>query len=226
MNRIVALAVTSFALAAFAGKDGALTVSCDKCGAFQGIQVLIDGAEVSSVGPSVHVDHVSPGDHEVKIVKWKSPFATEQYWTGMVKFVPGIELRAKASKGNLEIYGRGPYTPPPPPAPVVTGPSEQQINTARESIADAQESLDDLQERVEDSDDDCSTKLLGRLGSLEDALHDAKKQTSRSQVDTAVQRASDARRIIDDRCESRSSKKWGKSIDRVIARLQNASQSL
>lgn len=144
-------------------------------------------------------------------------------YTGIVNFPAGTELRAKATKGKLDIYGKGDYTPP---APVVQGPSAEQINAARDLIAEAKESLDDLQEKLEDSDEDCSTRLIGRVGSLEDAISDAERSTGRGEVDAAIQKAFDAQKVILGKCSKKASKKWSKPMDRVVARLQGASKYL
>lgn len=221
MRATLFIASLLIATAAFA-QNGALTISCGDCGAFQAIQVLLDGQDMGTNQPVRLVD-VSPGDHEVKVIKWKSPFATEVLSTGLVHFVAGTELRAKATKGKLEIYGKGAWTPPPPP---VTGPTREQLDDARALLDEAKDDLDELQERVEDADDECTGKLLGRLGSLEDALGDALRAPGRSAVDVALQRAVDSQRLISSRCEKRSAKKWSRSIDRVVGKLQAAARGL
>ncbi|MFZ5441806.1 MAG: hypothetical protein ACOZQL_17515 [Myxococcota bacterium] len=215
---LLSFAVSTAALA----QTGAITISCGECNAFQSIQVVLDGQDMGANQP-MRVINVSPGDHEVKVIKWKSPFATEVLYTGMVNFLPGTELRAKATKGKLDIYGKGAWAPPPPP---VTGPSREQLDEARALVDDAKENVDELQERVEDADDDCTGKLLGRLGSLEDALGDAQRATNRNTVDAALQRALDAQKLISSRCEKRSSKKWNRNIERVVAKLQGAARVL
>lgn len=216
-----ALLTSLLASAAFA-QTSAISISCGECGVFQSIQVVFDGQDMGANQP-MRITEVSPGQHEVKVIKWKSPFATEVLYTGMVDFPAGTELRAKATKGKLDIYGKGSYTPP---APVVQGPSAEQIEAARDLIEEAKESVDDLQDKLEDSDEDCTTKVIGRLGSLEDALSDASRSTGRGEVDAALQRALDAQKVILGKCSKRSSKKWSKPMDRVVARLQNASRYL
>jgi hypothetical protein len=217
MNRLPILlcVLSSLALA----QNGAITISCGECGAFQSIQVVFDGQDMGANQPMRIID-VVPGEHEVKVIKWKSPFTTEVLYTGMVNFLPGLELRAKATKGKLDIYGKGPYTP------AVQGPTAEQVEAARGFIAEAKESLDELQEKVEDGDDDCTSKVLGRLGALEDTLGEASRNTSRAWVDAAVAKALDAQKLINGKCDKRSSKKWSKPIDRVVARLQNANRYL
>jgi hypothetical protein len=220
MSRLPLL-LTLAASFAFA-QNSALSVSCGECGVFQAIQVIFDGRDMGANQP-MRITDISPGEHEVKVIKWKSPFATEALYTGMVNFPPGTELRAKATKGKLEIYGKGAYTPP---APVVQGPSAEQLEAARGFIEEAKDSVNDLQDRLEDADDDCIDRLLGRLGSLEDALEDAQRRTGRNEVDAALQRAFDAQKVIVGKCSKKSSKKWSKPIDRVVARLQSASRYL
>jgi hypothetical protein len=219
-----ALLLSLVSFSAFA-QNAAINISCGECGVFQSIQVIFDGQDMGANQP-LRITDVAPGDHEVKVIKWKSPFATEVLYTGIVNFPAGTELRAKATKGKLDIYGKGAYTPPPPPEPVVQGPSVEQINAARDLIAEAKESLDDLQEKLEDSDEDCTTKLIGRLGSLEDALSDAERSTGRGEVDAAIQKAFDAQKVIVGKCSKKASKKWSKPMDRVVARLQGASKYL
>ncbi|MFT3712659.1 MAG: hypothetical protein QM817_33840 [Archangium sp.] len=203
-------------------QNSAISISCGECSPFQSIQVVFDGQDMGANQPMRIID-VSPGQHEVKVIKWKSPFTTEVLYTGMVDFPKGTELRAKATKGKLDIYGKGAYTPP---APVVTGPTQEQVDAARGLVDDAKEQLDELQEKVEDADDECSGKVLGRLGSLEDAMGEALRATSRESIDAAVNRALDAQKTINAKCEKRSTKKWSKNMERVVARLQNASRSL
>ncbi|MFO0598020.1 MAG: hypothetical protein U0228_22145 [Myxococcaceae bacterium] len=221
MSRML-LAVVSFVSTAALAQNAAITVNCGECGPFQSIQVIFDGQDMGANQPLRIVD-VSPGEHELKVIKWKSPFTTEVLYTGMVNFPAGTELRAKATKGKLDVYGKGSYVPP---APVVTGPTQDQVNQARALLDDAKDSLDELEEKVEDADDECSGKLLGRLGSLDDAIVTALRETGRNNVDFAVQKAAEAQKLISAKCEKRSSKKWGKNIDRVVARLQNASRAL
>jgi predicted S18 family serine protease len=216
-----ALLLSLVSLSAFA-QNSAISISCGECGVFQSIQVVFDGQDMGANQP-MRITNVAPGDHEVKVIKWKSPFATEVLYTGIVNFPAGTELRAKATKNKLDIYGRGDYTPP---APVVQGPSAEQVAAARDLIAEAKESLDDLQEKLEDSDEDCTTKLIGRLGSLEDALSDAERSTGRGEVDAAIQKAFDAQKVIMGKCSKKASKKWSKPMDRVVARLQGASKYL
>jgi hypothetical protein len=221
MNRTLLLASFLLASSAFA-QTGAITISCGECGAFQAIQVTLDGQDMGTNQP-VRIINVAPGEHEVKVIKWKSPFATDVLYQGMVTFHAGTELRAKATKGKLDIYGKGAWTPPPPP---VIGPTREQIDDARALLDEAKDNLDELQEKVEDSDDECTTKLLGRLGSLEDAIGDAQRATGRELIDVAIGRALDAQKLINGRCEKRSAKKWNKNIDRVVAKLQGAGRGL
>jgi len=220
MNRLPLLLslVASLALA----ENSAISISCGECGVFQSIQVVFDGQDMGANQP-MRITDVSPGEHEVKVIKWKSPFATEVLYTGVVNFPAGTELRAKATKGKLDIYGKGAYTPPPP---VVQGPSAEQVEAARGLLDEAKESLDELQERLEDSDEDCTGKLLGRLGALEDALGEAQRSTNRGWVDAAISRAIEAQKVINGKCSKRAAKKWSKPMDRVVSRLQNANRYL
>ncbi len=203
-------------------QNAAISISCGECGVFQSIQVVFDGQDMGANQPMRIVD-VSPGAHEVKVIKWKSPFATEVLYTGLVNFPAGTELRAKATRGKLDIYGKGTYTPP---APLVQGPTAEQLEAARGFIDEAKESLDELQERLEDSDEDCTAKVIGRLGSLEDAVGEAQRSPRRGEVDMAIARALEAQKTILGKCSKRAVKKWSKPMDRVVARLQNASRYL
>lgn len=214
----LSLFISSTALA----QNAAISISCGECSPFQSIQVVFDGQDMGANQPMRIVD-VSPGQHEVKVIKWKSPFTTEVLYQGMVDFPRGTELRAKATKGKLDIYGKGDYAPP---APVVTGPTQEQVDQARGYVDEAKDSLDELQERVEDGDDECSARVLGRLGSLEDALGDALRATNRDTLNYAVSKAQEAQKLISQKCGKKSAKKWSKNMDRVVARLQTASRSL
>lgn len=216
---VVSLLTSTLSLAQYA----AITVQCGDCGAFQGIQLNLDGTQVGGVSQAPRIVDIEPGDHELKVIKWVSPFKTDVLFEGVLTFPKGTELRAKASKARWDIYGRGSYTPA---APVVTGPNQQQVDTARSWLDEASESLEELQERVEDGDDDCVGKLSGRLGSLEDAVRDAKQNTAREWVDAALDKAGDAQKVLAAKCEKRSAKKWGKGLERVVAKLQNARRAL
>lgn len=219
MVRLLAVTVVVFAGGSWA-QNGALSVSCADCGAFQGLQLYLDGVDM---GMTQRIVEIGPGDHEVKVVKWKSPFSTEVLYSGVLGFPRGTELRAKASKGKLEVYGKGPYTPA---APVVTGPNEQQRADAIAWLDEAKESVDELQERIEGSDDECVGRLAGRLGSLEDAINDARRTPRRDWADAALSKAIEAQKVLGSRCGERNVRKWGKPMDRVVSRLQSASRSL
>lgn len=214
----------SWLLAATAAlaQSSAITISCGDCSVFQGLQVLLDGADMGANQP-MRIVNVAPGKHEVKVIKWNGPFTTEALYTGVVDFPAGTELRARASKGKLDIYGSGPYTPPPP---VARGPSEEQVADARAKLGEAKEYLVELKERVEDGDDDCLSRLAGRLGALEDALDDARQVTERAAVDTALGKALEAQKVLGTRCHRRNVQRWSKPLDRVVARLQGASREL
>lgn len=219
----ISLAVVLLTSTVGLAQPAAITVQCGDCGAFQGLQLNLDGTQVGGVAQAPRIIDIEPGDHELKVIKWVSPFKTDVLFEGVLNFPKGTELRAKASKAKWEIYGRGSYTPA---APVVTGPSQQQVDAARGWLEEANESLEDLQERVEDGDDECVGKLSGRLGSLEDALRDAKQNTGRAWVDAALNKALDAQKVLSGKCEKKSVKKWGKGLDRVVAKLQNAQRAL
>ncbi|MGV3622685.1 MAG: hypothetical protein ACO1OB_17835 [Archangium sp.] len=215
----VAVLTSTFALA----QPAAITVQCGDCGAFQGIQLNLDGTQIGGVSQAPRIIDIEPGEHELKVIKWVSPFKTDVLFEGVITFPRGTELRAKASKAKWDVFGRGSYTPA---APVVTGPNPQQIDTARGWLDEANESLEELQERVEDGDDACVGKLSGRLGSLEDALRDAKQNTDRAWIDAALNKAADAQKVLTGKCEKKTAKKWGKSLDRVVSKLQNAQRAL
>ena len=218
MIRAALLSLCLLAVPAFA-QNSAISISCGDCNPFQAIQVLLDGADIQT-NASVRIIDIAPGQHEVKVVKWVSPFATDVLFSGVVNFPPNIELRAKATKDKLDIYGRGPYTAP------VTGPSGGQVAAARSSLGEAKEYLEELKERVEDGDDACSAKVSGRLGALEDALADATNQTDRGMVDFALGKAVEAQKVVNSKCGRRTAQKWARPMDRVVARLQAASRAL
>ncbi|HEY3449454.1 MAG TPA: hypothetical protein VGK67_24075 [Myxococcales bacterium] len=94
--------------------SSALRINCGDCNAFQAIQVILDGEDIKT-DASVQVVGIAPGRHDLKLVKWVNPFKTETYYEGVVDFPAGTELRAKVTKGKLDIYGRGQYAPPTPP---------------------------------------------------------------------------------------------------------------
>ena len=79
---------------------------------------------------------------------------------------------------------------------------------------------------MESSDDECVGKLAGRLGSLSDAVEDARGQTDRGWVDAATNKALDAQKVLSTRCGKRNISKWSRPLNRVVARLQSASRSL
>ena len=118
-------------------QNAAISISCGDCGVFQSIQVVFDGQDMGAHQPMRIVD-VSPGEHEVKVIKWKSPFATEVLYTGIVNFPAGTELRAKATKGKFDIYGKGAYTPP---APVVLAESALDDSVTADRVSSAIASL-------------------------------------------------------------------------------------
>ncbi|MGC4123130.1 MAG: hypothetical protein QM765_52895 [Myxococcales bacterium] len=94
--------------------NSALRVSCGDCNPFQAIQVILDGADLRT-DASVHVVDIAPGRHNLRLVKWINPFKIETYYEGVVDFPPGTELRAKVTRGKLDIYGRGQWSAPVPP---------------------------------------------------------------------------------------------------------------
>src|SRR6476620_12328688 len=105
-----ALLLSLVSFSAFA-QNAAINISCGDCGIFQSIQVVFDGQDMGANQP-LRITDISPGDHEVKVIKWKSPFATEVLYTGIVNFPAGTELRAKATKGKLDIYFKVSHPPP------------------------------------------------------------------------------------------------------------------
>lgn len=93
--------------------NSALLVSCGDCNAFQAIQVILDGADIRT-DASVRVVDIAPGRHSIKLVKWVNPFKTETYYEGVLDFPAGTELRAKVTRGKLDVYGRGQWAAPAP----------------------------------------------------------------------------------------------------------------
>lgn len=223
MLRVLVFVIAALAAPALA--QSALQVNCGDCGTFQAIQVLIDGVD-SGTNQSVYIENLATGRHEVKVVKWVSPFSTEELYVGYLDFPHGVVLRAKASKGKLEVYGQGKYTPPPPPERVAQGPSADQRANARAWLDEAKEQLDDVKDRVEASDDECVGKLSGRLGALDDAIDDARAQTDRDYVDVATNKAIEAQRVLGSKCGKRNVTKWSKPLGRVVTKLQSAARSL
>ena len=229
LRALVVVTVVFSAGFAFAQPTGALQISCGDCGAFQAIQVYLDGQSMATGNPVTLTD-LAAGVHEVRVVKWKNPFKTEEVHTGRGTVLAGKELRIKATPGKLDVYGTSAWAPPPPPpAPVVVmdaPPPPGDARRAEDLLDDAREALRDLQDRVDDTDDECSGKLLARLGSLEDSLKDAKRSLSRRDLREALRRVTDAQKVVQGRCESRDAKKWGKTLDRIADRLDKADREL
>lgn len=218
--RALALAVVVLAAPCFA-QASALVVTCGDCGAFQAIQVLLDGQDMAT-NTSVRVVDISPGGHQVKVVKWVSPFSTEVLYDGVVDFPGGVELRARATKGKLDVFGRGTYAPPAPPP---QGPSDAAVQDARDALRDAKDQVAELQDDVADGSDDCVPRLSGRLGALEDALDDGLDRTDASAVGVAQDKAEAARRALGD-CGKRRRERWSKTLGRVESRLGKAARAL
>lgn len=225
------LTLLVLAAPALAQKTGALQISCGDCGAFQAIQVYLDGQSMATGNP-VNLTDIAAGVHEVRVVKWKNPFKTEEVHTQRITVLANKELRIKATPGKLDVYGTSAWAPPPPPpepaGPPVAADDGPQGDTrrAQDLLDDARDALKDLQDRVDDADDECSGKLLGRLGALEDALKDASRSLSRRDVKDALRSAGDAQRVVQGRCANRDARKWGKTLDRIIERLQKADREL
>ena len=128
---IPAVAVALFSTSALA--QSALVISCGDCGAFEVLEVSVDGQSVSpgQAQASYRVE-LTPGEHEIQTWKWVNPFKREDLATQVLRFPKNTELRVKASFNKLNVYGKGKLEPAPPP-----GPSQEAVNDAADLIAEA-----------------------------------------------------------------------------------------
>lgn len=221
--RFAAIFITCCAAQTFAAS--AFQVSCSDCSQFQEIQVLIDGVNMGRQ-QSIFIENIAPGRHEMKVVKWFSPFSARSLYVGYVDFPDRTVLRAKALEGRLDIYGRSDYGPPPPPPPAERASRGEQGADASAWLDEAREHLGDLQERVVRSGDECAKGLSARLGALADALDDARARVRRRRVDAAEDEAAAAQELLETRCRRHNARHWGQSLERVLRNLRRASREL
>lgn len=220
MKSFVAAAVALCSTAAAA--QSALVIKCADCGAFEAIEVAVDGAPVNTgnLQASVRVD-VTPGDHEVQVWKWVNPFKREDVATQVLRFPKGYELRVNAKLGKLEVYGKGKLEAPPP-----SGPSQDQVNTAADLIAEASDYLREAADYNDDEDSNCQSKVAAKLEVIEDNLKELRGNVDQGLLRKTATKASDTQELVDSKCPGRVRKALSKKLGKVVARLDKASAAL
>jgi hypothetical protein len=187
---------------------GTLIVTCD-CN----FSLFLDGSEMNTgnIRNNVRVDNVEPGRHSIQISMWSNPFHHEVIYDGYVDVTPGAELRAKASRGKLEIYGKSPNNPPPPAFDSVK---------FNELLGDVVDILKEAQEAAEDDDDTkCASKVGGKLEALRDMVKDLRHDPSRAGVVKAQRKLQDVQEAADDKCSRRVAKKVDKKLEKASLHL-------
>jgi hypothetical protein len=205
-------------------QDAALLVNCGNCNMFQGIEVVLDGESINTgVQATARVVGISPGEHEVKVFKWNSPFSRDELATAMLKFPAGTELRVKANPGELTVYGKGKYEAPPP---VATGPSAEQQRVARDLIGEAADYVAEAAEANEDDDSRCQGKVGAKLELISDNLKELRAELDLALMRKTLTKAEETQALIGKECPTRVSKSLGKKMNKVVARLEKASSEL
>ncbi len=219
--KLLSLILGLFAAPAFA-QDAALVINCGTCNAFQGIEVLIDGAPVNTgnIQSSVRVE-VSPGDHEVKAIKWNSPFSRDELASGVLKFPKGVELRVRADAGKLNVYGRGKLEPAPP-----AGPSADALRAAGDLISEARDYLKEAIEYNDDEESKCQSKVSAKLEILDEGLKELGGELDPVALKKTTGKAGEAQSFIESHCPGRVSASLGKKLGKVVARLEKARAEL
>lgn len=220
MKSLVAVAVALFSTAAAA--QSALVINCGECGAFEGLEVAIDGQTINqgNIQSSVRAD-VTPGDHEIQVWKWVNPFKREDVVTKVLRFPKGVELRVKASFNKLDIYGKGKLEAPAP-----AGPSQEQVNAAADLIAEANDYAREAAEYNDDEDSRCQSKVAAKLEVITDNLKDLRSQIDYGLLQKTATKASDTQRLVENDCPKSVRKTLGKKLGKIVARLDKASAAL
>ena len=187
---------------------GSLVVTCD-CN----FGLWLDGVEMNTgnIRNNARADNVGPGRHAVKIDSWTSPFHHEVIYDGYVDVPPGSEVRAKASKGKLEVFGQAALAPPAPAFDA--GKFNELLGEAVDYVKEAQEANED------DDDSKCTTKVGGKLEALRDLLKDLRHEPSKAIVRKAQKKLQDAQELADDKCSKKIAKKIDKKLDKASSRL-------
>jgi len=219
-TRIVVVLLALSAAPALA--QSALVINCGDCNGFQGIEVAVDGYVVNTgnIQASVRVD-VSPGDHEVQVWKWTSPFSREDVASQVLRFPKGVELRVKALPGKLNVYGKGKLEAPPP-----AGPSQEAVNAASDLIAEAADYAREAAEYNDEEDSRCQSKVAGKLEVINDNLKELRGNLDVGLLRKTATKASDTQALVDTECPGRVKKSLGKKLGKVVARLDKASATL
>lgn len=220
MKNFCFVVLASFSTAAQA--QSALVIACGDCGAFQGIEVAVDGQTVNAgnIQASVRVD-VTPGDHQVQVWKWVNPFKREDVATQVLRFPKNTELRVKALPGNLNVYGKGQLEAPAP-----AGPSRESVNAAADLIAEASDYVKEAAEYNDDEDSDCQSKVGAKLEVIGENLNELRRSIDVALLKKTASKAADAQTMIENKCPGRVRKTLGKKLGKVVARLDRASAAL
>lgn len=219
MKSFALAAVTLFSTAASA--QSALLIKCGECGGFQGIEVAVDGQPVNTgnIQASVRVD-VTPGNHEVQVWKWTSPFSREDVATQVLTFPKNTELRVNATFNKLTVYGKGKLEP------VVTGPSQDAVNNASDLIAEASDYVREAAEYNDEEDSRCQSKVAAKLEVIGDNLKELRGSLDVGLLRKTATKASDTQSLVENDCPGRVRKTLGKKLGKVVARLDKATAAL
>ncbi len=214
--------VAALSCSSLAAAQSAVLVNCGDCGAFDGIELQVDGQSmnVGAIRSSVRAE-VTPGDHEIKVIKWKGPFSTEPLHTQVINVPANVELRIKATKFKFDIYGRGDLAPAAP-----AGPSPEALKVAYEALGEAYDYAKEAGEINDDEDSKCQSKVAAKLEVITDNLKDLKKQIEYPVLDKTIEKAGDTATYVARECPKRVAKSLGKKLEKLVARLNKASSSL
>ncbi len=118
-----------------------LTIACD---CTLGFAVELDGEQKgfkTGIGvpddeglyrltKSARMEELSPGGHLIKIVAQAGFLKTEEWFSGTISLPAGFEVRAKVSKGKLDVYSRTRIAVASPAAPATAAPATAAPATA------------------------------------------------------------------------------------------------
>jgi hypothetical protein len=194
-------------LFAGAARASSLSVACD-C---SGFTLYVDGQMRTQMAASAKIDAIDPGRHDVKIDVWTSPFKHEVWYSGLVDVPRGRDVRAKVTRGNLQIYSAEVAPPPLPPRDV------QRAELRHDAVADAIDELRRAAELNEDERSRCQDRLADRLTTLQDRVRDLRRGWD--DLERVLQKLDDARALADDLCP-------GRIADPVERRLRRAAEIL
>ena len=225
MKNLIVVAAALLSSSAFA--QSALVVSCSGCGAMQGIEVAVDGHSVNTGNVKSNVRaEVTPGEHEIQVWVWSSPFQRNEVATAVLSFPKHVELRVTAKlgptagSGKLEVFGSGKLEP------VHAGPSRQAVNDAAELIAEAAEYLKEAADYNDDEDSSCQSKVAGKFEVIGDNLKELRGSVDTVLLRKTAEKANSAQDLINSQCPKRVQKALGKKVDKIVAKLDKASATL